>query len=524
LEQAREYSEQDIPVGGTELACTVTKGDKVSEPKILYFDIESAGVNALKSDLGFVIIFGYKWNYEDEVKALTIEKQDLVNFDDKALLIEASKLLEEAHICVGHFSSVFDRRFIQGRLLIHGLPPIPPTKMRDTCMIARSVANFSSNRLKHLAKILELRHQKLENNWPSAWFQVMQGNMAALKGLATYCFTPDHKLLGEDLKWRSANSFKTGDTILGFDENGPHRRYRASIVEGISFAVEPIFEVHLKSGKVFRVTKEHQWLTAHRNPFGQVATFKWLTTDSLAWPERYKNGCSTVPKLLNVWEEDTSKDSGWLAGILDGEGCLRWSYRSHRQKEGLPGGLHITVGQNPGPILDRILSLSQAYLPGTKCSTTNSGRKCKTVHINGDLFKKLEFLGRLQPTRLISKLNFDFLGRVEVRNKLDDVVGVVPAGDAEIIKIQTSTGTLVVDGYPMHNCKGDVLALEELYLRLRPFDNPHPRIIGDREKCRVCGGDVEYRGKAYVGEKVYRRFVCKSPTCRRWDRERTAIG
>lgn len=155
--------------------------------KILSFDIESAGVNALKADLGFVIVFGYKWLHEKKAKSITIAQTALKRFDDRELLKEASKLLIEADLTVAHFGSVFDRRFIQGRLLINHLPPIPPTKMRDTCMIARSVANYSSNRLKHLAKILDLSHQKLENNWPTAWFKVMQGDMAALKGLAHYC-------------------------------------------------------------------------------------------------------------------------------------------------------------------------------------------------------------------------------------------------------------------------------------------------------------------------------------------------
>lgn len=159
----------------------------MTEPKILFFDIESAGVNALKSDLGFVIVFGYKWNCEKRSHVITPTRKELQQFSDKRLLIEASELFVQADLIVGHFASIFDRRFIQGRLLINGLNPIPPVKMRDTCLIARSVANFSSNRLKHLAKILNLRHQKLENGWPLAWFKVMQGDMKYLKGLADYC-------------------------------------------------------------------------------------------------------------------------------------------------------------------------------------------------------------------------------------------------------------------------------------------------------------------------------------------------
>ncbi len=159
----------------------------MAEPKVLFFDIESAGVNALKSDLGFVIVFGYKWLGAKQAHAITIDRASLRRFDDRKLLVEACKLLSEADIVVGHFASVFDRRFIQGRLLINSLPPIPPTKMRDTCMMARSIANYSSNRLKHLAKILKLDHQKLENGWPDNWFRVMQGDTAALKALTTYC-------------------------------------------------------------------------------------------------------------------------------------------------------------------------------------------------------------------------------------------------------------------------------------------------------------------------------------------------
>lgn len=158
-----------------------------NKPKVLFFDIESAGVNALKSDLGFVICFGYKWQHEAKAHCITIDEKSLKKFDDRKLLEEASKILNEADLICGHFASVFDRRFIQGRLLINDLPPIAPTKMRDTCFMARAAANFSSNRLKHLAKILGLSNQKLENNWPTAWFKVMQGDMKALRGMATYC-------------------------------------------------------------------------------------------------------------------------------------------------------------------------------------------------------------------------------------------------------------------------------------------------------------------------------------------------
>lgn len=159
----------------------------MAEPRILFFDIESAGVNALKSDLGFVICFGYKWAGAKKAHVLVIDEAGLRRFDDSRLLKQLSILMTQADLVVGHFASVFDRRFINGRLLINRLPPIPQTKMRDTCMIARSVANFSSNRLKHLAERLHLKNQKHESKFPDWWFDTMRGDRKALKKMASYC-------------------------------------------------------------------------------------------------------------------------------------------------------------------------------------------------------------------------------------------------------------------------------------------------------------------------------------------------
>lgn len=160
-----------------------------SKPRILFWDIETAGVNALRSDLGFVLMVGYKWNYERVAHVLTIEHRHLRHFNDGPLLKKFAKLYTEADLTVAHFGSVFDRRYIQGRLLVNRLPAIPFTKMRDTCLIARSVANFSSNRLKNLGDTLGLENKKIEKGegWPHWWFGAMQGDMKAIRAMAHYC-------------------------------------------------------------------------------------------------------------------------------------------------------------------------------------------------------------------------------------------------------------------------------------------------------------------------------------------------
>ena len=71
-------------------------------------------------------------------------------------------------------------------------------------------------------------------------------------------------------------------------------------------------------------------------------------------------------------------------------------------------------------------------------------------------------------------------------------------------------------------CKQDVRTLEQIYLRIRPYDYEHPRLYqdGKRPVCRLCGGSVQYHGLAYLKNNRYRRYQCT--LCGTWDRERKA--
>ena len=71
-------------------------------------------------------------------------------------------------------------------------------------------------------------------------------------------------------------------------------------------------------------------------------------------------------------------------------------------------------------------------------------------------------------------------------------------------------------------CAQDVRTTEQVYLRLRPYDNPHPRMVMDRALCGLCGGPIQYRGVAYVGVHTYRKYVCMK--CGKWGRETKQSG
>ena len=76
----------------------------------------------------------------------------------------------------------------------------------------------------------------------------------------------------------------------------------------------------------------------------------------------------------------------------------------------------------------------------------------------------------------------------------------------------------------------DVLALEELYLLLRPWDRRHPNVDvydDDHEEhaCPVCGSyHVERRGFTYTNSGKYQRYRCMEDSCGAWSRSRYTMN
>jgi len=255
--------------------------------------------------------------------------------------------------------------------------------------------------------------------------------------LDAYCVTPDHLILTKDLHWIPAGEATVGMNILGFDENGPFRSYRSAVISRVELAEEPVFEVLLSSGHKIKATAEHKWLV--RMSKGQASRLDWKRTDELRGADTERYTPHRIPKVLDVWSEFTTKESGWLAGMFDEEGNI------------LRGGLHhLGLAQNSGPVLDEVVRL----IRDQNHEVTVRNRKhdqCKRVAILGEVRNRLQFLGENQPKRLINNMSFDRLGLMKT-DSFEEVVSVTPIGIRTIVKITTSTGTMIVDGYPMHNC------------------------------------------------------------------------
>lgn len=155
------------------------------EPKVLFFDIESTGLNAT---FGTILCIGHKFLSDPEVHVPTIldkrRKKDML--DDKALVERFSKVYNWCDYSVGHYSSRFDLPMIRTKLLKYGLPPLPPKPHIDTWWIARRELKLHSNRLAVLQDFLGVAHSKTPLK-PDDWIQAAHGSKAALDYIVEHC-------------------------------------------------------------------------------------------------------------------------------------------------------------------------------------------------------------------------------------------------------------------------------------------------------------------------------------------------
>lgn len=265
-----------------------------------------------------------------------------------------------------------------------------------------------------------------------------------------YCVTPETKVLTHDLRWVPAGDIHTGQKLWGCDEQGGGhrdlRKWRTSMATIHPRIIREIIEISLSDGTRLRCSEEHPLIVATKAAGNQ----RWMTAREIytrfTVPSRRGRIESTwVPKILRVWETDSSYEAGWLAGMFDGEGSLS-SVASR--------GRGLAIAQNPGVVLDRLTD-ALAY-HGVQFSVSTSPAKCKQLFVKGGLAAQLSLLGSIRPSRILNRMAERMegtecritpgmgLGRVEV-------VGARRLGKGEVVAMETSTRTYMTEGFISHN-------------------------------------------------------------------------
>lgn len=143
----------------------------------------------LKATISTIICFGYKVVGEGEAKCLNA--WDYPNWltnvnDDSRLVRDAARIIKTADVIVFQNGKRFDWKFLQTRLLINGLSPLPSILSVDTKNEAKKHLLAFSNSLKHLASQFT-DAEKMENEGWDLWVKVHGRDKFAQDVMSTYC-------------------------------------------------------------------------------------------------------------------------------------------------------------------------------------------------------------------------------------------------------------------------------------------------------------------------------------------------
>lgn len=268
---------------------------------------------------------------------------------------------------------------------------------------------------------------------------------AGNKGMSGCCLVPETRVLTTDLRWVPVGQLQVGDKLIGFDEHAVNkqRKYKPSVVEATGRTRLPCWRIVTNRGAVV-ASGAHLWhylggpsLSHHKTTKKEMKN-GWIQTDEL------KPG-SLIGFYTEPWETDQTYDAGYLAGFLDGEGSTR--------RNG------IVFGQNPGDTLQRVLGLlcSRGYDPHPQFPTNAQGenigsKKCLAYYVSGGNRGALRLIGSIRPTRMLMQSERIWNGRgVGGGSKPAVVQSIEYVGEQEVVMLQTSTQTLIAEGFRSHN-------------------------------------------------------------------------
>lgn len=164
--------------------------------KRLFFDCETAPNVGLFWSAGYkqkidydniikeraIICICYKWAGQKAVHSLSWDKRQ----DDKKMLREFIKIVNEADELIGHNGDKFDLAWIRTRCLFHKISMFPSYTTIDTLKAARSKFRFNSNRLDYIASYLGVGN-KIKTTFGLWKDIVLHKDEKAMREMVKYC-------------------------------------------------------------------------------------------------------------------------------------------------------------------------------------------------------------------------------------------------------------------------------------------------------------------------------------------------
>lgn len=153
-----------------------------------------------------IICICYKWEGQKKTHHLEWD-----NGCDKQMIRDFMEVASHADELVAHNGDRFDIKWVNTRVIAHGLDPIPLWKTVDTLKIAKKHFNFNSNRLDYLAKLL-LGEGKIHTEF-GMWKAITLDNcQKSMRKMVKYA-KKDVELL--ERVWRELSPYHVPKTHVG---------------------------------------------------------------------------------------------------------------------------------------------------------------------------------------------------------------------------------------------------------------------------------------------------------------------
>lgn len=177
----------------------------MSDPRIIAFDLETLPNlpealkqwtnlsnypgQTLKASISTIICVGWKVVGSKQVNCINAwdypEWKKDVN-DDKKVCLAIYDILKDADCVLTHNGRRFDWKFLQTRLLYHGIQHLPKIHHVDTCAEAKKNLMVFNNRLNTIAKFLTDKEKMDHEGW-ELWVKVHGRDAKAMKTMEKYC-------------------------------------------------------------------------------------------------------------------------------------------------------------------------------------------------------------------------------------------------------------------------------------------------------------------------------------------------
>lgn len=256
----------------------------MAEPRIVLYDLETSHNVIAKFDLReeytnpaniiqerFIICAAWKGLGEKRTQAvsgLDNPKRFKANLaDDRHVVETLHGVLSEADAIVAHNGDKFDLRWLQGRMLFHGLPPLPPFKSIDTLKIARKAFYLNSNRLDYLGKYLGFGGKASTPG--GLWMDVLRGDKKAIRTMVDYNKRDVELLEQVFLKIRPYASTALNHQLFAQHEGCPHCGSQKFERRGYRYADTQVYAR-------FQCQVCRKWFRSRKAEKGRAATHRTL--------------------------------------------------------------------------------------------------------------------------------------------------------------------------------------------------------------------------------------------------------